>query len=686
MFLQAMETATSFWGASLQYILWWLSTAALAYFVYRFWDGSKYKTQIEKKNATIQKLKPELDVLTNKQVHLASERDQLKNNLEELLNKHNSLKAYHDNVQSKYQASSKQFEQSNEERQSLLDSYESLEKNLDASNKRYNDALTKIDKLENELENIEDSGGQNGTLLKEIQRLEDIIIDKNKEVNQLQTSLASASVPSEGLNLVDNVEVSALEQKYTNSIAEKKKLQASFSALQTNYNKLRNDYTTVKNNVQALELNNKKFNEKVNSLEQNLVIAKKSSGGTSTASVKLVEQKLTDLQAKYVAKNKEVQQLEATYKELEAQNQAVSKTKSQVQNQYARIDKELSTLKSANENLKGRYELLSEQFQQAQNSSSTLQATILNLEKNQSEKKGSLSQIEQITKTLRTENEVLKKEAIELNLAKKNLNQQYLLVKKQLEAQPSKVKMVSSNSTEVKQLTLKLQQKGKELLNTQTQLKGLLETRAANLALGTNNKNLNTAYINLQKKYDGFYKDYLSIKSQFQFLKDKYEHLENTSANVSEQKQKLNKNNTQLALEISKLRNAQQTLLSEKIDYEKRLKEMEKYIAPTTTPKSSSRTTRIIRNGLAPKMADDLKIVEGIGSQVEELLNNNGIATWKKLSHTGIGELKRILAKNGDQYKMHNPSTWPEQAGLAYSNKWTELERLQKELINGVRR
>ena len=203
--------------------------------------------------------------------------------------------------------------------------------------------------------------------------------------------------------------------------------------------------------------------------------------------------------------------------------------------------------------------------------------------------------------------------------------------------------------------------------------------------MNTNNKSLNTAYSNLQKKYDSFYKDYLNIKTQFQFLRDKYEHLENTSASVSQQRQKLNATNAQLALEVKKLRNAQQSLLTEKIDYEKRLKEMEKYLA-APEPKSVSRTTRVVRNGLPPKKADDLTVVEGIGPKIEQLLNNNGIATWKKLSHTGIGELKRLLTKNGYQTKMHDPSTWPEQAELAKNNKWTELEKLKNELINGIRR
>jgi len=292
---------------------------------------------------------------------------------------------------------------------------------------------------------------------------------------------------------------------------------------------------------------------------------------------------------------------------------------------------------------------------------------------------------------LKEENEALKKQTIEIELSKKQLTQQYLAAKKEANKLQEQLKakgpVRSENRTEVQQLKLKLQAQSTELSKTQDQLKGLLETRSANLALNTNNKSLNTAYSNLQKKYDSFYKDYLNIKTQFQFLRDKYEHLENTSASVSEQRQKLNATNAQLALEVNKLRNAQQSLLAEKIDYEKRLKEMEKYLAsPSPEPKNVSRTTRVIRNGLPPKKADDLKVVEGIGPKIEQLLNNNGIATWKKLSHTGIGELKRLLTKNGYLKKMHDPSTWPEQAGLANNNKWAELEKLKNELINGVRR
>ena len=83
------------------------------------------------------------------------------------------------------------------------------------------------------------------------------------------------------------------------------------------------------------------------------------------------------------------------------------------------------------------------------------------------------------------------------------------------------------------------------------------------------------------------------------------------------------------------------------------------------------------------KEFDDLKVIEGIGPKMEVLLNNSNIYTWKKLSKTGIGELKRILKAAGSKYQIHDPSSWPEQAGLAASWSWTELEMLQEELKEG---
>ncbi len=85
----------------------------------------------------------------------------------------------------------------------------------------------------------------------------------------------------------------------------------------------------------------------------------------------------------------------------------------------------------------------------------------------------------------------------------------------------------------------------------------------------------------------------------------------------------------------------------------------------------------------APK-ADDLKIIEGIGPKIAELLASNGVDTWKKLAEAQPDALKEILAKGGSRYTMHNPTTWPKQAQLCVDEKWDELKELQDRLDGGV--
>ena len=80
---------------------------------------------------------------------------------------------------------------------------------------------------------------------------------------------------------------------------------------------------------------------------------------------------------------------------------------------------------------------------------------------------------------------------------------------------------------------------------------------------------------------------------------------------------------------------------------------------------------------------DDLKVVEGIGPKIEELLKENGIKSWKELSESSPSELKDVLRKGGDRFQMHEPSTWADQAALASSGKWKELDEYQDLLIGG---
>lgn len=86
---------------------------------------------------------------------------------------------------------------------------------------------------------------------------------------------------------------------------------------------------------------------------------------------------------------------------------------------------------------------------------------------------------------------------------------------------------------------------------------------------------------------------------------------------------------------------------------------------------------------VVPERIDDLKIVEGIGPKIEELLNNAGIKSFAQLADTSVAKLSEILEAAGPRYQMHNPGTWPQQTALARDGKWTELKILQDELNKG---
>jgi len=80
---------------------------------------------------------------------------------------------------------------------------------------------------------------------------------------------------------------------------------------------------------------------------------------------------------------------------------------------------------------------------------------------------------------------------------------------------------------------------------------------------------------------------------------------------------------------------------------------------------------------------DDLKLVEGVGPKIEELLKASNINTWSDIAAADVKTLKAVLTKGGDRFQMHDPSSWSDQAALAVENKWDELEEYQDLLIGG---
>jgi len=80
---------------------------------------------------------------------------------------------------------------------------------------------------------------------------------------------------------------------------------------------------------------------------------------------------------------------------------------------------------------------------------------------------------------------------------------------------------------------------------------------------------------------------------------------------------------------------------------------------------------------------DDLQKIEGIGPKIEDVLNINGIHTFKVLHEKDRNTLKEYLENAGPQFKMHEPASWPHQAGMAARGEWDDLRIYQDFMDSG---
>ncbi|NKI26509.1 hypothetical protein HCG49_08030 [Arenibacter sp. 6A1] len=114
------------------------------------------------------------------------------------------------------------------------------------------------------------------------------------------------------------------------------------------------------------------------------------------------------------------------------------------------------------------------------------------------------------------------------------------------------------------------------------------------------------------------------------------------------------------------------------------------------TPPSMTKATSATANNSIPFSAtaakaalgksikeNDLKVVEGIGPKIQLLFHSFDITTWQALSESSVSKCQEVLRSGGDRYKIHDPSSWPLQAKMAYEGKWKELQRWQDEHKRG---
>jgi len=155
----------------------------------------------------------------------------------------------------------------------------------------------------------------------------------------------------------------------------------------------------------------------------------------------------------------------------------------------------------------------------------------------------------------------------------------------------------------------------------------------------------------------------LALQSDVRRIEEEKKTLQADVHRKDEEKQTLQSNVRRMDDEIATLK-----LTIEKLEKEARLLAEQAALKAAEAPH-------------AKVVADDLKVVIGIGPKIARLLMDHGITTWKALSETSPATITEIMLKEGgERYRIHNPETWPHQALLLHEGRWDELKEMQGKL------
>jgi predicted flap endonuclease-1-like 5' DNA nuclease len=105
------------------------------------------------------------------------------------------------------------------------------------------------------------------------------------------------------------------------------------------------------------------------------------------------------------------------------------------------------------------------------------------------------------------------------------------------------------------------------------------------------------------------------------------------------------------------------------------------FAAGKASSSSGKKSTKA--SAFAAIQADNLQIIEGIGPKMESVLKENEVDSHQALAAKSPEELRAMLNKYGDRYRIIDPKTWQEQAKLAAIGDWDNLIVLQKNLDTG---
>lgn len=105
-------------------------------------------------------------------------------------------------------------------------------------------------------------------------------------------------------------------------------------------------------------------------------------------------------------------------------------------------------------------------------------------------------------------------------------------------------------------------------------------------------------------------------------------------------------------------------------------------VTETETPKTEADAfdAKLAQSVFGKKIRkDDLTVIDGIGTKIEQLFKVAGVLSWQDLADTTVDKCYDILEGGGTHFTMHDPKTWPEQARLAADGKWQALLDWQNE-------
>ena len=103
--------------------------------------------------------------------------------------------------------------------------------------------------------------------------------------------------------------------------------------------------------------------------------------------------------------------------------------------------------------------------------------------------------------------------------------------------------------------------------------------------------------------------------------------------------------------------------------------------APKAIKQTAPKTTNAPKTAPATKATtkgDDLKVIEGVGPKLEQLLIQAGFTSYMLLAKAEVSDLQKVLDAAGSRYKMHNPTSWPLQARFARDGKFDTLKSWQE--------